>query len=1188
MSVKPFDALAFPMRGESLIEASAGTGKTYSITSLFVRALLGIGEGMERPLGPDQILVVTFTNAATAELRKRIFERTVEVYDAFVLGYSEDDFIQTLLEEAQDREGAVLLLDAARRQMDEAAIFTIHGFCHRVLKECSFESGRRFELELLSDDKPLKQQAAEDFWRRHVLSLQPWSLSIIMKRWSSPAVLLRDIEMFIGPQQLEIQQDRVDASVLLDALKGKVERLKRMWQETDVADILARSKVHGGRKCRKAAYLEAMNEFAAGDDLVFSFSNSSWEVWSYDTVAEAVTKNGTVPEDPIFHLFSDVEEDFSKAADALVVDYTYRAIEELSASLALEKDKYDQVSNDDLLTQVYDALHAPGGDQLAQALAVSFPVAMVDEFQDTDIIQYGIFKSIYSRANAWLMIGDPKQAIYKFRGADVFTYMQARRDAQETGNGIYSLSTNWRSSSAMVAAVNALFSQAEQSRPGGAFVYRDQGIPYPQALASGKADKTPLLLQGEPITPLCIQQLVSQDGAALGSGKIKPVLSEIAAEYLAGLLAQSATGQFVVGDKPVEPGQVAVLVRTNSEARNMQQHLACRGINSAFLTRDSVFDAPIAYDLYFVLHAVLNPRREKHVFTALATRLLGFSAEQISALEHDLTGFQLVLDEFTEYQQTWQTQGVMAMLRQLSERRGLVAMLRTEPDGERLLTDFRHLSELLQQAGTQVAGKKGLLLWYRKKVLDNNRQENEDEQLRLDSEKNLVQIVTMHKSKGLEYDVVIIPSLSLSKPDHDGVYHNANFETVVDLLVTEESDSHTKVEEERLAEELRLCYVALTRACYHCYVGLANPKPHKTWTLPFERTAPAYLLGVQGPEPTDEDISASLQAFQAVAADRSGETLVQLQQHLCGEPVAVTSYAPDKASQIALRARELPVLEPDAWYMTSYSALVRGVANPRAHQGAMDEPQPEPAVVPAGQSAFSFPRGPRYGTLLHNLLEHIDYRKPQKETLQATAQQLRRQGLDPEAWAEFTCQWMGEVLAHPLGQGFCLGELKSKQQLAEMEFCFSLGDGFRIAELFARAQEYGYLAGMRQPSERVLAGMMKGFIDLVFEHQGCYYLADYKSNHLGDNEAHYVQARLVEAITEHHYDLQYLIYTVALHRYLGLRISDYDYDQHFGGVYYLFLRGMTDGAAVGSGVHYNKPPRALIEALDHLLGEGGA
>ncbi|WP_017780869.1 exodeoxyribonuclease V subunit beta [Aeromonas dhakensis] len=1183
----PLNTLRFPLHGERLIEASAGTGKTYTIAGLYLRLLLGHGplieEGAdagqasahERPLSVTEILVVTFTEAATAELRGRIRGRIHEARLAFMRGHSGDALLAQLLAEVEDHDLAARRLLAAERQMDEAAVFTIHGFCQRMLKQNAFESGALFETEFLTDDSQLRLQAVSDYWRAEFYPVDKTLASAVRALWPSPAALLREMNGWLDNSELEMRPPAGDETLAArhQAAMARIEAVKREWL-AQVDEIRRQTDGHISRYTGKnyEGWLAKITDWAQDEASGYAIPKEL-DRFGQTVLEENLKKGGELPTLPLFS-----EIDALLASRPGIRDLILqRAAVVVRSRMQASKRQAHQLSFDDLLKDLDGALDSPLGERLCERIRATYRVAMIDEFQDTDPQQYRIFHRLYGghKDTALLMIGDPKQAIYGFRGADIFTYIQARRNV----SAHYTLGRNWRSSGALVAAVNGLFERAKDP-----FIY-EADIPFLPVEAQGKSKA--LLLEGETAPVLHCWQLTGQP--TFNRGDYQSKMARATAAEIHRLLTLAREGKALIGSEPVKAGDIAVLVRTGAEGKLVQQELARLAIASVYLSnRESVLEQVEAREILLILHACQNPSEERSLRAALATGLFDLDAKALDELASDERAWESAVQEFMEYRKVWHRRGVLAMLRALLHRRNLAASLLASPYGERRLTNFLHLGELLQQVSSELDGEYALLRWLGEAV---NRQSGQDAEqiLRLESERKLVQIVTIHKSKGLEYPLVFLPFICSHRSADTPLYHEADEagnRTILDLTGAE--DSLAEADKERLAEDLRLLYVALTRGVYATWLGLApvrsgNGKSEKT---DLHQTAIGYLLqkGEEG------DAATLATALSALAEDLPGVAV--------GEP-SLTRPAPLPPEEEQLGEPQVRrfggTLERD-WWISSYSGLAaqghghsKGVlANP----GFDDEVVTEAAALAAEEpvqapqpSIFTFPKGARPGTLLHSLFETIDFQSAAGEPLaQHIATLLAQDGFD-ESWAQVLQQQVEAVLDTPLETGFGepvrLRDLAPERKQVELEFFLPMGRVTAPALTALCLQHDPLSRGNKPLSFATVQGMLKGFIDLVFEWQGRWYLLDYKSNHLGMSPADYSRPALEQAMVEHRYDLQYQLYSLALHRLLALRLPGYDFDQHFGGVFYLFLRGMPQG-----GIFHTRPSRELVLGLDRLFSEG--
>ncbi|HIE9191137.1 TPA: exodeoxyribonuclease V subunit beta [Klebsiella pneumoniae] len=1166
-TAESLDPLRLPLIGERLIEASAGTGKTFTIAALYLRLLLGLGgeAAYPRAISVEELLVVTFTEAATEELRGRIRSNIHELRIACLRGESDNPLYSALLAEIADKDDAAKTLLLAERQMDEAAVFTIHGFCQRMLSLNAFESGMLFEQQLIEDESRLRYQACADFWRRHCYPLTRDIAAVIHDVWKGPRDLLKSLDRWLQGEAPQLKSPPAPNETLAERhqqIIARIDSLKQQWREQvgEIEGVLENSGLDRRKFNRgnQGKWMEKVNAWAQEETLSYQLPDAL-EKFAQSFLLER-TKAGGEP--PVHPLFSAVES--LLASSLTLTDLVLaRAMVEIRDAVAREKRRRGELGFDDMLSRLDEALRGDSGETLASAIRQRFPVAMIDEFQDTDPQQYRIFRRIWRRQpeTALLLIGDPKQAIYAFRGADIFTYMKARGDVAAH----YTLDTNWRSSPGMVGSVNRLFSLSDNP-----FMFHE--IPFLPVKAAAKNKGLRFTVDAADVPAMNVWLM---PGDTVGSGDYQTFMAQLCATQIRDWLSAGQRGRALLWrgetSRPVQASDITVLVRNRLEAAQVREALQTLGIPSVYLSnRDSVFETLEAQELLWLLQAVLAPERENTLRSALATSMFGLTALDIENLNQDEQAWDALVEEFSEYRQIWRQRGVMPMLRALMTARHIAENLLATRGGERRLTDILHISELLQEAASQLESEHALVRWLAQHIAEPD-SNAASQQMRLESDKHLVQIVTIHKSKGLEYPLIWLPFIARFRKQDQAFYHDREtFAAVLDL--GQDEASLELAEAERLAEDLRLLYVALTRAVWHCSLGVAPLSSRKSGNSDFHLSALGRLL--QAGEAMD---AAGLAA--RLADFCHGDIALQIPGEL-----DLTPWQAPAATIPRLSARELQRRIADDWRVTSYSGLQQhGFSGgqdllPRLDVDAagVGEVVEEPQLTP-----HQFPRGAAPGTFLHSLFEELDFTQPVPEGWMA--EKLQLSGFDAQ-WAPVLTDWLGGVLKTRLpGPDIALNQLAARDKQVEMAFYLPIAQLLTAERLDALIRQYDPLSADTPPLDfRQVRGMLKGFIDLVFRHEGRYYLLDYKSNWLGEDREAYTRPAMGQAMRAHRYDLQYQLYSLALHRYLRHRLADYDYDRHFGGVIYLFLRGM-DGKEGGQGIFTTRPVRPLIDGLDQLF-----
>jgi exodeoxyribonuclease V beta subunit len=1197
-AAQALDVFRCPLAGVNLIEASAGTGKTWNICGLYLRLLL------EQERAVQDILVVTFTNAATAELRERIRGRIAETLGFLngAGGAAGDPFVPALvstLEGKLDRETMRQRLDRALLAFDEASVFTIHGFCQRALAGTPFAAGLPFVLELVQDEAMLAQEAANDFWRRRVAAgdLSRLMIAHLLESGDDPekyASLLRralakPLSARFWPDPAEAPDER-DEEALLAAF-GEARRLWRAERFGIVRLLEGALDGLNGNSYKPASIEQARMGwdawFGAGDPLVPA--EDKIRLFRASVLEKGTKKGKTTPSHPFFdaaEILLALKDSIRERQAAARLGLIRELIEQGADALRAEKRRRRVIGFDDMLWNVHEALTSGRYPWLAGTLRNRYPVALIDEFQDTDPQQFAIFHALYmaegAAAGPVFLVGDPKQAIYSFRNADLHTYLGARRET----NCEYTLAENQRSVAGVIDACNALFGANPR-----AFLL--DGLDY-RAVKPGAKPRPSFTDATEPRAPFQVW-LLPKDEAGGWAPRAEAMrrCTETTAAEIARLIREGGRGRIHVGERGLRASDIAVLVRSHAQGRRIRRALARWGVGSVELSQASVFHAPEAEEIERILLAVLEPNRDRLLRAALATEIMGCDAVRIAAISADENRLLECVLRFGEYRELWHRRGFGPMYRRLLHDEGVARRVLAQPDGERRLTNLLHLGELLHQAQAGLTSPDALLRWLRSRRRDTAAQE--DAQLRLESDQNLVRIVTIHKSKGLEYPVVFCPYLwdghRNPRGGPEGVeYHDEAGRPVLDFRPEAKDDAKIKGQRrlEDDAETLRLIYVALTRAVHRCYL-FAGVYGKSGGSVSYGESARGMLnwlaCGKDQSPGQWQDAKTPLDPDRIEAAWRGLAESAGAGLGVAPMPaIAVPAAAEPPPSPGRLAALMPPPWIPPGWSMGSFTSLSRAMeagAEGRDHDTLSMMPglgEPPPALPET--DVLRFPRGAAAGICIHHVFEQADFTDPAGwDSAIERALALQPQGYEPAASAMLK-SLLGDVLATDLGGGLKLNGIGRDRRLSELAFHLP-AEGLDPARLGALLRDQGYPVG--KLDFRMLSGYLQGAIDLVFRHEGRYYLLDWKSNHLGYAREDYAPEALAEAMAEEGYHLQHLLYTAALNRYLGRRLPDYGYASHFGGTYYLFVRGVRPDWN-GAGVYFHRPAEGCVAALDALIG----
>jgi exodeoxyribonuclease V beta subunit len=1128
-----FDLGTTPLEaGVTLIEASAGTGKTYSLAGLILRLIA------EKHLEIGQILAVTFTIAATAELKERIRERLRDALQQLRGGEPTDEVVRRIVV-AGHVDPSVRSINRALKSFDEAQVFTIHAFCKRVLDDYAFESGVSFDAELIADPNPLFQEVARDFWRLRVGAASPLICAILMARKKSPQEWARLLDRICNhPDLAFIPAARSDT---FDQLAKEIEALM----------VEIRAEWEANRPQLKA------------DDLLGNIDQTcdNFDPPDPECLKLLMDVPSQVSQAGSRGRFFDLCAEFTKSVGAFLLRLDHDFLDYAHGEVLQRKARSNTVGYDDLVLRLRDALRGASGERLRKAIGDSYRAALVDEFQDTDPAQYEIFSSIFGRGAHYLYyIGDPKQAIYSFRGADVFTYLAAARDANQT----FTLRTNWRSERNLVHAVNKLFGQHTD-----AFVLK--GIAYHEI--NPAPDPSFAILTDLPpgtIAPLSIRSVAStrENGSAMNKEEATRAVCQAVADDVKRLEASTTR----LGSRKIGFGDIAVLVRKNDQAREMQELLTQRGVRAIMQTEQSIFGSDEALELHDFLRGLLEPARERSFKAALITNIIGLTGNDLIRFETDEPQRQRWLDKFINWRTRWANECFMAAFREIIVDQNLTARIVQLPGGERRLTNFLHLAELLHYAETtQRLKPDALIAWFAKQGKSRSIAQ-EEFQLRLESDSDAVQILTIHKAKGLQYPIVFCPFGWVSA-DSDRrkelQFHDRNSANALTYSLREKSAGTLEQlrwsSEEKMSEEVRMLYVGITRARNRCNVYIPDYQSvdKSAFALLFKPEERGNLTQTlkRLAESAADSISFSSVRNIAAAAAQSETTPVKLEaRSFAGEidrTAMIASFSGLNTGRI-----ELEEQEPE---ITDTSEVVA-------------EEQPT-----TGDTIFDFARGPRAGDFFHAVLERIDFVASEFESF--VDEELLWHGLAGTKCRDAVLSALKRLREVELDAGMALRQVSKTSRISELEFTYRLRrlDPAGLTAAFKRCDDLPkpFIGNLERLRFDPVEGYLRGFIDLLFEFGGRYFVVDWKSNWLGNRIADYCPAGLERAMIGHNYFLQAYLYALAADLFLQNRLTTYRYEQHFGGVFYVFLRGLDDKNPM-SGVFRQHPTTKAMAVLREL------
>lgn len=1408
----------FNLNRASLIEASAGTGKTFTISNLIVRLLMGAPSlsqhkskdllDKRNPLDIENILVVTFTNAAAADLRARILEKIHEIRVFFEkLGAcdspeavknkindkfkgKENDPLAILidsyfgvLKDAKDVKNTfgvyVRLLKRAETSIDNAPISTIHSFCNKALNKIfTFEAGRAFNVELTQDTSKQEDEAKNGVFRELFYTSKTVSPEILKEitKAKSPSCFDDVIKRLKKVRLLDRTKGYYGFSVLFD--KDPRDNAQRSDPDLRLHSLIAeyeREKQTLTERC--VPLLESLMPYAprlkltSTDEVKFNcslYENSKGKNIKSDYKGLFISLESLLKDDSVSisglidfaknnkDAFTDIpngaccrylsyaktvkEKDFN---DYMSVESfechlqellgilhsnfnVFDAIKEEVSILAGIKiiERFDEIcardsiiSNDDLLRELAIVLSKKDdrAKRLCSLLRNAYPVAMIDEFQDTDPVQFEIFNNLYLNEDAkkegavCYLIGDPKQSIYAFRGSDINSYNRAKENILKL-NGfdvrdpkvrekakdicLYDLDTNFRSSEKVIKAVNSIFSQEENEENEGylkkPFDYEEfseersslsSNIDFEEVKAASEYSKCGMFCvfvtkedaeKYEPDSLIEVKDgenpgtyrilkgnFLKETVLASGEKENKTNLLHAAAKSCADDICQCLTNGYFVkknsnGDyvaSRVNPKDIAVLVSDKKQNDLLREALESYGIKSVYLSDDESvlsnykgeFGMPqvlcptrASEQMLYLMEAVISPASVQNALRLLASDLLLLSKDEFREYYESEDALNKEMTLLKECNKKWTAYGFMpAFYHYLKSHKCFNRILRQD-NGARNLTDYNHIAEIMQSINSSVKGLNSQLLWFKEVINSKDKLSCiKDTQKRLESESDLVKVITVHKSKGLQYPLVFLPFIYVCQKQYDfskseiafsGSFTelkekakeaHASFAFEAMILAKKELCSHSYATLEAISEvaknqeQVRLLYVALTRAQAANFIYFDNLNSGNA-SKGEDSALKKVVVSKDRTEKKAFDSNKEENYFEKVS-DVFKDAVPDMNSYR----IFIKEHEKNKES-LSYGFDTLSDSIDMSFKVTSYTAIASG--GHVSFDGIKDDEGEDASSLKNDNTdvrkedsslpQFAFTNGANIGTFLHKLLEIIlSYKKEERDCMEKLSSIIQKsmvhdyyhvigsaKGDDPVA---MVCSWMNEVLNTSLpgiGSDFTLNSLESTDSLKELDYFLPVNNFSEtvfneICREFFEDIKKAYsdieiLNKISIPEVKFseFEGYIKGSIDLVTravnkDGREYYYLIDYKSNNLGPSLQCYDRESTILSFIEHKYYVQVLLYTLALHRFLSVAEKDYDYDRDFGSVMYLFLRGMDSKNEDFEGIFNIKPRKELIEKL---------
>ncbi|ANZ22647.1 exodeoxyribonuclease V subunit beta [Buchnera aphidicola (Diuraphis noxia)] len=1163
-NLKKLNLFKIPLNGINLIEASAGTGKTFTIVLLYLRLLLGIGNDKNpiKKLLIHEILVVTFTNAAKEELYLRIKTAIQNLYLICTKKIKQPSFLKVFLKKIKNLEEAINILEEAQKNINNISIYTIHGFCKKILQLYTFDFNSVFKEKIIENEEKLYLQATQDFWRNYFYKLPKDMIKIIYKYYKDPKQLLKEVKPLLYIKSIKFQKKNFNNETLLVYHKRNIYKIncfKKIWL-TYYSTILNTIKT---LKINKKIYNQSNISRWVKD--ITQWSKNDTKDYILPNALKYFTKeylqNNITTETKMQHIFFDKIEKILKKKFSLKNIIIFYAIKTIPIILSKEKNKQSLLGFNDLLSILLKNIQKE--KYLKNLISKKYPVTFIDEFQDTNIEQYKIFDLIYknTKKTALFLIGDPKQAIYSFRGADIFSYLYVQKKVKKH----YYLDTNWRSSIKMCNSINYLFFQNKNP-----FIFKD--ILFKPVLPCCKNSK--MDFQIKKISQSSLSFFMPQE-KTINIEDYQIWIAKQCANEISYWLNGAKNDKVKIitkkGEQTLKSSDIAILIRNEQEAHIIQEELKKLNILSFYSSsKKSIFHTSEAQELLWILESILEPTNKKLLEQSIATNILNTIFFEIKTQETIKHSYQII-EKLYKYKNIWNTKNIFHMIKTIIlDYQKCLNDSKVEVKYQNNL-NVLHIAELLLEKFKFFYKKKYLITWLEKKI-NNKKLPSYSECIKNFDESQSVKIITIHKSKGLEYPIVWIPfSINFNKSKLP-LYHNKkNFKIFFDI--DKNNTSLKKADKERLAEDIRFLYVAITRSILHCSIGIAcltKKRKKNTNNSDIHLSALGYII--QNGNPMNyENLMSHLNELKK-------NNIIEIKQ----KTIKFKLSEEKKHYFYSIPSPKILNRKINHSYdITSFTTLIQENKSLVYNNDKIIETHfsKKKKLQNYNLNIHNFPSGKTSGILIHYILKNLNILN--KSHLNWFVNILDEYNISKK-WSKTLMSWIYDIINTPLSnQKIILSQLK-KLYVAELEFFLPIKNILCSEKINNIIKSFDSLSVFTPKIFfNPVSEILKGCIDLMFFWDNKYYIIDYKSNWLGSNNRYYSDQCIKKEMIKKRYDLQYQIYTIAINKYLETRIKNYDYKNHFGGVFYIFLRGINNQK--NNGVFYTLPNYSLVKNLTDLI-----
>lgn len=1152
-----------PLTGKIIINSSAGTGKTYLIGLIYLRLLLGI---KKKKLNMQEILILTCNKTHVKRLKFDILKKINKMKIACIkkgIGLSKESIYRKLLHLIKDKRKAIDLLIHAEDNIHEANIYTINNFCKLIIKKNKFKLNLPIRQSIIKDDKKFQKQACEEFWRKNFYPMNYSISKVIFNIWKTPRKMFNQIKTFLNGKTPIFIKENNSKNIIKKHKKliNNIKKIKKIWivNYKKSKKLITDSNInkHIYNKRNLSNWFNKITKWANSKTIDYEIPYEL-NYFSQNQLIKK-TKKGPAPNSIFFSIIEKFIKKKITIKDLLISE----SIINVKKIIEQKKREKKKINPEDLLKNLNNTIKNKEKKKIIESIFNQYKTTIIDEYQETKKQQIKILQKIHKKRNCLILIGDLKQTIYESNNENIFYHIKTIKKIKKN----YTIKKNWRSSTDITESINKLFSQKKNP-----FLIKQ--IPFKPLIYNEKNKNIKLIHKKKNVSAL---NLYSFKNEISYFEYKKRIADQCAKQIYDWIIHGKKKETWLLNKKKIKflnASDITVLIRNKKEAWIIQKSLEKFNIDSKFICeRQNFLDSNNITEIILILKAIMEPKNENILRSALATSLIGLTPKEIYNLNKNKKKIENKIIKFNEYLSTWNKFGILAALRKtIIEEKIDYKLLSDKKNGKKKLINLIHISELLQKKEKILINKKNLINWLNNKVYTPNTLSKEIQKKYEYNDKNKINISTIKQSKGLSYPIVWIPFDSYTIKNNIKTFHNRkNFKIYLDL--TENKKNKKLAEQEYLSQKIRLLYVGLTRSIYHCSVGVTPLIKKKNNTFIFYKSILISLL-------KNKKYNSYEKILKKIKDKNINIKKVK--------KIKINILKTNKKIKF-LTKKNIDLIIEKKWKITNYTDLINNknysehnkITRQQKIKIKNKEKKENKSNLKNKKNIHYFPIGIKSGIFFHYLLKKINFNKtPNKKWI---TEKLKKFNFSPN-WTIIIQKLLNNIFNIPLTKNnLKLSKIKPEKKIKEMKFYISINNVLHYSKLEKIRKKYDFLYKKKEKIKfQSFKGILNGSIDLIFYWEKKIYLIDYKSNWLGKNTSYYNLQSLQSVIIKKKYNFQYSIYTLATHRFLKHKIKNYNYKKHFGGVFYLFLRG-CDINQPGYGIYHTIPSYHLIKNLDKIF-----